>query len=701
MRSLNSEGKDFGFLRFSQAQQMSESLAGSSPKALKPEVQFLRAFAVLAVIGYHFWPNRLPGGFVGVDVFFVISGFLISEHILRQVESGTFSFAKFYARRIRRILPAALLVLGVTLFGIVLISSPINWQNFASQTAASALFVENWFLSFLSVDYLGALADPSPVQHFWSLSVEEQFYLFWPLIVVTFTWLITKFRSRKPQLLLGLSIGVVFFASLGFSIMVTEVSPVSGFFNTFGRVWEFALGALLAVVLKNFSLPPPMRVFAALLGWATLLTTLFVITNTMPFPGYLALVPTLGAGLVITAGSPAATTRWRWLYRNRLVLLIGAVSYSAYLWHWPVLIFSQELLQTRPSTMALMALLLVTFVLAYGTTRFIENPFRFGKALNWSTRQVIIGGLASITIVASVASIPWVAIERGVTANLSEPASAAVEDVHLCVGAQAMDPNNDCVDGPYVSIVPNVLSQRGAISFLQETTPQCAATRTDTAFFTCEFGNPNSQTRVALVGDSHAMKIFPAINELAKANDWSLTLYLRGACAWNSKVGEESCTTFRAEVSARLAAQRWSAVFVTGQDGAAAPAETYRQLWRPVIKNGSPIVVIRDNPALVEDARVCILDAQSVDNLEECSVARSGAFQVDFQALAVETNPGSLLVDLSDYYCDETRCPVMIGGIYVYRDKTHVNDEYSVTLAPYIQNQLMNDLPDIFFSAEK
>lgn len=690
---------------------------------MRSEIQALRAFAIVVVIAYHFWPQYLTGGFIGVDVFFVISGFLISRHILDQVRTETFSFVGFYARRIRRIFPAALVVLIFCVVGVLTVSSVLDWQNYSAQTSISALFGENWFLSALSVDYLGATANQSPVQHYWSLSVEEQFYLAWPVFLVLAVYLVALRKPkdtysesqlrRAPEIALFAIVLIVAIASFALSAWLVVSDPVPSFFNTFGRIWEFALGTLAAIGLRNKVLPCGLRIILAFVGWLALALAALLFTDTMPFPGPFALIPTIATMSIIAAGSFDERSSTRWIYGNRLILFIAAVSFSAYLWHWPLLVFSQRVFQDDLSASVLISLVAVTFLLAWLTTRFVENPIRFSRRRP-SPRRVVVFGLAAAVAVAMIAFIPWVAIERVATshaANQGSPSgpteSTAVPSgpaggEQLCRGAQAVVARDSCIDGPYVDIVPNILEAKGPISYLQTTSPKCAATRVDEENYSCVFGNPQSDIKVALVGDSKAMKMFPALEVLAMESDWSLTVFLRGACAWYQPDGQDNpCEEFRREVTTELTTTRWDAVFIAAAASASRPEDDFRKPWKLLTALGTPVIVIRDNPNFDADPRVCILDAESNAELDACAGQRSLVVKKDMAAEVSASMENVYLLDFSDIYCDASRCPVMIGGIYVYRDKSHINDEFSRTLAPVIQKQLQVEVPSLFVNTTK
>ncbi|WIB35263.1 acyltransferase [Curtobacterium sp. MCJR17_043] len=270
------------------------------------DIQGLRAFAVLAVVLYHLWPNRLPGGFVGVDVFFVISGYLITGHLLReQIRSGRVELGSFWARRARRLLPGAFLTIVVTGVVVLLVVPSSLWGQYGRELIASTVYLQNWQLASDAVDYLASDNQPSPFQHFWSLSVEEQFYIALPLLLLVAGWVLRRTRGASPVRTARLLLGVVAVASLVWCVVETRTGPGIAYFSTATRAWEFALGGLVATVPLALADTPRVRLVrtgGAWLGVAGLVASVVVITPATPFPGTAALLPVLSAALVVTAG---------------------------------------------------------------------------------------------------------------------------------------------------------------------------------------------------------------------------------------------------------------------------------------------------------------------------------------------------------------------------------------------------------------
>jgi hypothetical protein len=370
-------------------------------------------------------------------------------------------------------------------------------------------------------------------------------------------------------------------------------------------------------------------------------------------------------------------------------------------------VFAAEIAGERPPNIVMVVLVAVTFGLAFLTTRFIENPVRRrGQALPLTHRKPIVAGLAGALVVVMIAVIPGFAIDRTLATQSANGASsskigedASAGTATLCIGAEALAKDAECQDGPYASLTPNPLAERGAISQLMK--QGCGSVRDGDTFAVCTFGNPQSEIRVAYVGDSHAMTMFPAIEKIANENGWMVTTYLRYACGWRANDGKiAACDTYRENVSAALTTgEPWSAVILlhTSARDAEDP-RAFTRVWQPVLNRQTQIIVIRDNPQMKGDPRQCVVD--NLDNYSSCGQDRKNSVGIDPQyALAKET-PGMAVIDLTDFYCNAAFCPAVVGGRIVYRDSNHVQEEYNITLAPYLEQKISEVAPRLIASVK-
>ncbi|OBG28913.1 acyltransferase, partial [Mycobacterium alsense] len=538
---------------------------------------------MIAVVLFHADIPGVGGGFVGVDVFFVISGFLITRLLWREASStGTVRLARFYGARARRLLPASATVGATIMLGAAVMSSPLQSRPVIGDGIASALYVSNYRFMLQGIDYLANVVRPSPFQHYWSLGVEEQFYLVWPALIIATAWLIHRVRRRtgpassseRPYLVV---LALVAALSFALSLVFTHLAPPVAFFSLPTRAWELAVGGLVALTAGRWRRLPPLT--AAIAGWAGLVVVLLASTRLGPatsYPGTAALLPVLGAALVIGAGCAAPAQGVGRVLAVRPMRAIGRVSYSWYLWHWPVLLVAPAS-ATGPSLGRAVIAVLLSLGLAVLTLRFVENPLRFAASVRRSaTRSLALGGTATaIAVCVGVALLVLMPtpVGRGpattaLTVTAARPPAGselaaydaavkhAVAQVQAAVAASAglkAVPSNLNPQLADAAAELKALSLGGCLrNFVERGQPECA--RGDTA----------SSTTVALIGDSNAYMWEPAFEKVAEQRHWRLETLTKGACPLldlpvnNPVLGREytECQRWRGQIIARLQAER-------------------------------------------------------------------------------------------------------------------------------------------------
>ncbi len=346
---------------------------GSSP-VLRRDIQALRAVAVLLVVVDHFWPSGLlAGGYVGVDLFFVVSGYLITGHLVRELTgTGRVALGRFYARRALRLLPAAALVTVVSAALVALWLPQGAWTRTAVEGAGSALYVQNWLMALSTLSEAAAAAGPTPFQHYWSLSVEEQFYLLWPGLLLAVAAGAVRTGRGDPRRRLLVAVAAVSAVSFAVGVVHTELSSQTAYFATWTRVWEFGVGALVALGAGVPRGPRTARAAVAA-GWAGV-AACAVLYRGVEFPGVGALVPVLAAAAILAGGQAADRTGPELLTDRRVVQGIGNASYSVYLWHWPLVLVLPHALGREPGHAERALLVLGVLLLAAATRRWVELP---------------------------------------------------------------------------------------------------------------------------------------------------------------------------------------------------------------------------------------------------------------------------------------------------------------------------------------
>ncbi|ORW85145.1 acyltransferase [Mycobacterium sp. IEC1808] len=702
----------------------------SAQSRFRPDIEGLRAVAVLAVVLFHTDVPGFDGGFVGVDVFFVISGFLITGLLWREVSSaGTVRLGKFYGARARRLLPASATVGVITLIGSAVLLPPLQARSVIFDGIASALYVSNYWFIQQGVDYFGGMAPPSPFQHYWSLGVEEQFYLIWPALIIGTAWLIRRARrrtrtdaasspsSQSPYLVV---LALVAAASFALSLAVTYVAPPVAFFSLPTRAWQLAAGGLIALTAGQWRRLPARS--AALVGWAGLGAILVASNQLSPatlYPGIAALLPTLGAMLVIGAGCATPSQGCGRLLGTSPMRAIGRISYSWYLWHWPVLLLAPALLGHPLGLAARLTAAMVSAALAAPTLRFIENPLRFADPVRRSARaSLALGGAATaVAVCVGVALLLWVPtpVGRGAPAAplsiTAAPAPAgsgmaaydaavqqAFAQAHAAVAASAdlrAVPSN--LDPPLADAAEEhrALFRDGCMrNFFQDGQPECAA------------GDTASATTVALVGDSTAAMWNPALQQVAAQRHWRLEMMSKAGCPLldlrilSPTLHREytECTRWRGQIIARLGSEHPRLIVLDvmrrygERYGLPSGFTSYDSAWnssffrlvRELRGTGAQVLVLGPIPDPQSYVPICL--SGHLDDATACSPARSTAVNepgITAESAATAAGGGQY-ADLTDLFCTANRCPVIVGNTLVYLDPGHLTFQYARLLAPAI-----------------
>jgi len=694
---------------------------GEVSKKAKPsfraDIEGLRAIAVLLVLLFHASIPGFNGGFVGVDVFFVISGFLITGMLLREYETtGKISLSNFYARRVRRLLPASALVLVVTLIAAAFILPPLSVPSVAIDVAAATLYVSNMVFAYRATDYFAAGSAPSPILHFWSLGVEEQFYLLWPAI-----FLLAAYGARRFRFRIGIAMAFIGFSSFTFATyLVTRQGPWA-FFSLPTRAWELALGGILAAIGTRLSRIPAF--FAVVFGWVGLGAVVWsgiFIKATSPFPSWPALTPTLGAALLIVGGSRASKFAPSHLLGRSIPQFFGKISYSLYLWHWPLLVLPIAVNDGPLNIYERSGLALAAIPFAYATHRWVEDPLRRGKFVGTLPRKNLItaGAMALIIAAASFGTAYGFTATAHHKIKISTPEEklAQVEALltPLAEATKSANLRPDTVNSAVpINLEPQLINAKNdrAISYADRCHTQQNLPPSTSP---CIYGDTSSNTTVVLFGDSHALSWFPAMNVVAKLNGWKLLSLTMSACspadipAWDPSNNSvmKNCAIWRTQSLQKIAQAHPLLVVVAGTRGFATlnskgklvKDDARTAIWRAGMKrtidqlklDTKNVLYLADTPQSLVDPPVC-LSAHPKSSLA-CATPVNKAIQSDWitQEIAMTTEEKILFVDPGLWVCPSSPCPVILGNILIYLDGGHLTATFSAALAGRLQKAISN-----------
>ena len=648
----------------------------------RPELQGLRALAALLVVVYHVWLGRVSGG---VDVFFLVSGFLITGQLARASARGGIRFGPLWGRMIKRLFPAALTVLLLTMAGAALLLPETRWLQTIREVIASALYFENWQLAADSVDYFAQHDSASVVQHFWSLSIQGQFYLVWPVLVAVVAFAAHRARLRlRPTLAVVLAL--LFCASLAYSVVLTATNQPLAYFSSLTRIWEFALGGLLALGIDAIALPGVVRVVLGWLGVAGLVSCGLVLQVGSVFPGYLALWPVLSAALVLVAGGSGHALGADRFLASRPMVYLGNLSFALYLWHWPVLVLhlvAQERAEPTPVT----GTIVIGFSLGLAalTYHFVEQPLResrIGARGTWGAYRF--GALALVPVLVAALSWQWLSADRART-----QAEAIGDEDHP--GAAALLDGFEYRGSPDAALTPSLLALPEEYATIGDCgTPE--GTELDVCATPVE-GTP--ERTIMVVGDSHAQQLIAALVPIAEARNWQVVSVIRHACPFSSQaletIGDQPCATWNDDLIDEIAGTHPDAVVaMASRDAGAGRTERtppgYVEQWHKLDELGIPVVAVRDNPRFAVDPSECI--ETHGPQAPECSTPRSELLLPEPPYLALDGLPANVsFVDLSDYYCRPDVCPSVVGNVVVYMDDNHITATYMRTVSPMLQDR--------------
>jgi peptidoglycan/LPS O-acetylase OafA/YrhL len=690
--------------------------SGGEHGRFRPDVEGLRAIAIVLVVLYHVHAGLAPGGYVGVDVFFVISGFLITGQLVRELRTaGRISFLAFYARRARRILPAALLTVSVTAVASALLLNPLAATRARHDSLSAVYFGANVHFAARGADYFNAGLSPSPIQHFWSLAVEEQFYIVWPLLLVasSLAWLGVRRRSRREQAegsvigVVALVLGIVTAVSLLASIRQTTTSPSWAYFSIVTRGWELAVGAVVALALPVVArLDRRLAIPLSWAGLACIALAAVLFSDVTSYPGDSALLPVLGAAAVICGGSALASRRFgaETLLGTPPFQRVGAWSYSWYLWHWPALVLAPAVLGHALSELQAVGVALVSLVIAVMSFMLLERPIRRIQivvrrpALGLGTA----GGLAAIVIAIVTLS-----------GSLAAPLASTAAPARLTALDSLASPSlrADLVAGAQTIEVPSNL--RPALTGLASAAPRIIADGCELGpgrdeIKPCAYGDRGSHTTVVLFGDSHAGHWFDALSWISKRRHWRLVVMTKEGCTAAEVTlvhgSDNVCPLWREKAKARIARLRPALVIVswarwiepwasqkagvpTGyggawQDGVAAIFQFLR-------RSAKQVIFISDTPYPDHSAPDCV--AGHLSDVRPCTRQRSDSTVLPLikaAELRISKQQHVNSIDPASWFCTPKVCPVIVGNILVYHDKSHMTPEWSRFIAPALDNAI-------------
>jgi len=662
------------------------------PWRFRADVEGLRAVAILLVVGCD--AGVVRGGFAGVDIFLVISGFLITGQLYRQLDkTGRISLRTFYAARMTRLLPAATVTIVATLVAAWHWMPPAALRAVSLDALAAAAYAMNYRLALQG-------QEPSPFQHFWSLAVTEQFYLFWPLvlILVSLVWL----RRRPSGRCIAISLTTLTVASFALAVHQAQADLPLAYFGLSARIWELGVGALIGLGVRRLVLVNPG--FAAFLSWTglTAIALAALLFTGRTHPGWAMLLPVLGTGLVITGGC-AVPSR---LLGSRLLQELGPLSYSWYLWHWPVLFLAPYVLGYQPSLLVRVALAVGSLVPAFVSLVAVESRVRLNPALRTRPGRQIAVGLSLTACTVAVAALtlfvpPGLLQSAGTV--VAAPTAGTVDAGRL----QQLIAAGATVTALPAGLTPSLAA--APIDYPRDgdcLAPVAVKSISYNIGQGCERrGFANGTKIVVLFGDSHAQHWFDALNVVAQQRKWRVVVFVKSNCGAplgrvtkdDAKTPYTECDQWREEALTRMAQLHPALVVMSslqrsvGPIGVAGdPDKAWAAAWSATVRRikaiGAAPVIIQDTPFPRTDVPDC-LAAQAI---QDCTRKPATAIDSERQQAIrdVAAADAVQVIDTTPWFCTATACPAVIADTLVYRDTNHLTATYSKLLGGVLGKEL-------------
>jgi peptidoglycan/LPS O-acetylase OafA/YrhL len=648
----------------------------------RPEIQGLRSLAVLMVVSYHIWFGRVSGG---VDVFLLISAFLMTLQFVGRYEQGRpMALFKHWLHLFRRLLPAAVTVVIAVLAASYLFLPRTRWLDIIAQGWASLFYVENRLLQSQAADYYAtdhSLA--SPFQHFWSLSIQGQVFILWPLIFACAAIVAKRYRLHYRILLCYLFAGI-FLVSLVYSIVFTATNQAQAYFDTGARLWEFALGTLVALFLPGLRIPRTGRLILGWLGIVAMLSCGILLNVQAAFPGVAALWPTLAAACVIAAGQTGSPLGVDRILSAAPLVRLGDNSYALYLWHWPVLVISLAATgRDHAGPLSGTIIIAVSLGLAYLTTRFIEKPWREWKWPEVNRRRALVSIAMVVALAAGSLAGARYAIQLQADAALAQAE-------HNNPGAKSLMPGYAGTPAADAVRLPDLAD---VSSDWADFAGGCKGFH-DADGIRCTNGDVESPDKTIVIwGSSHAGVWATPVMEMAKARNWSVITYAKALCPitqGNDDAVPENCVDFNKAVSAEIAKIHPDLIFTTstrvghGEGGTEYMDPGWSDMLQTAAGDAIPVVAVRDTPRFPGSVPECL--AKHPDDEAACAIPRTQAYAGESPA---SQHPNVTNLDFSDYFCPGDTCPAVIGNVITYLDDNHPTKTFMKTLTPIFEERFM------------
>lgn len=655
---------------------------GNTSRKFRPDIEGLRAIAIIAVVLSHA-EIGLYSGFIGVDIFFVISGFLITSHIFNEAKKqGTISLSNFYAKRILRILPASMFAILVTLLASFIWLSPLQLLSYANDALWSALSIFNYRLAIDGTDYFNTTTVPTPFQHFWSLAVEEQFYFIWPLIML----ILAKIFGKKSYFghLISLVLVLIIGFSLYLSYTVTATSQPWAYFGLHTRAWQMAIGALLAINIHRFANLKFAFVFSWI-GFAGLVYALFSFTKNTPYPSFWAIIPTVATTIIIASGVNKNKYSFENIFGHSIFQFVGKISYSWYLIHWPLFVIFL-LANNREGLSDKISIIILSFIISIVSFYTLENPIRHNLWIKSSLKNTYLVGLILVLITSAISGLVIYAKSR--PAETKPVAIIPANETKLYQKIEDATKLQTLPKSAETSIEKTIIDGKSKECMFDHLAEDINSSKK------CTIGS--GKLKLALVGDSHARQWLDAMREIK--NDYSLTTYLKSGCPIENIIVSNAlakrdyteCYVWRNNVLEDFKKEKFDVIVVASLE-----YEIEKSKYENSIKTlqglTKKLIVLEDTPFPNKDIPECLI--QNKADIKKCQFTyflREKVAKSKLEKEDILTKNQIRYVKTIDLFCTNKICPTIIDDLMVYYDNSHITPNYVKYLSDILRQRLFD-----------
>lgn len=645
------------------------------------DIQGLRAVGAIIIMVFHIWFNKVSGG---VDVFFVISGFLMSSILLKDFfVHNTVNPFPFWAGIIKRVAPSAYLVLIVTLITSYFILSPVFLSTAIRGVIASALHLENINLIRGSVDYLSSGTPPSPTQQFWALSIQIQFYIALPFILIPLA-LLSKKKGDSLPLVLGVTIITI--TSFIYAVISVGSNPTGSYFSPISRIWEFLFGVLSFLFVSNFNRIKYKQVLGVI-GITLIVGGAILIPRGAGFPGFISLIPVLGAAFIVVSGTNGYKGIVNKALSSKALVFLGGMSFTIYLWHWPILILYKDYFGYQSlNVIQGLSIIFASIILAYVTSKNIEFPFK-----KIPKEKIVKNFAIGIFFFLPVITLAFA---------FKHEVSSIVKESKLEIESKSSDTFSG--DKVYLENATTRIDRKTLLSVNKivpaSYTLGCNQENEGTEAKTCSFGDVKSSKEIILVGSSHATQWLPALDEIGKKENFKIINMTKSSCSFGvSETSDESCHEWNRKAVDKIIRMKPYAVItnstITSNNKEERILKSSIETWRKLDSNGIDVIGIRDNPRFNFNIPECIHNNRNSSDSNTCSMDRADALlkaDPTIQYKDIIKN-----IDMSNMFCTETKCLATFDGKLMYRDSNHISVEFMYFIQDYLKENLRNIFADI------